>query len=250
MKKFIYLAIFIFLSFYSSMFAQKTKTVFLDKHFMPLTNKSIEEPHYQKTVSPISEGKQTERIQDLNGKLIKVISNEFDGKKNLIRSTTEEYGDNESIYKISTLEVSTKKEMIEYFHEEKLVGRFLCNDNEVVFGLRVVDGENVETSRNEFEPDFAISKQQFKDFLRSNLNYPEEARKKNIQGTVTIALEIMPDGSINTMEIVNQNEVSLVLQEEAKRVLAAFDRGYRPALDVNGNPVKKWMYVPVRFSLG
>jgi TonB family protein len=250
MKKFIYLAIFIFLSSYSSMFAQKTKTVFLDKHFMPLTSKSIEDHQYQKTIFPISEGKQKERIQDLNGKLIRVISNEFDGKKNLIRSITEEYGVNEIIHKISTLEFSTKKEMIEYFQDGKLVARFLCNDNEVVFGWRVIDGEQIETSRNEFEPDFAVSKQQFKDFLRSNLNLPEEARKKGIQGTVTIALEIMPDGSVNTMEIVNQDEVSPMLQQEAKRVLAAFNKGYRPALDVNGNPVKKWMYVPVRFSLG
>ncbi|WP_172805246.1 energy transducer TonB [Aquiflexum balticum] len=250
MKKFIYLVFFIFLSSSSFLVAQKSKTVFLDKHFRPLTSKSIEDHQYQKTIFPISEGIQKERIQELNGKLIRVISNEFEGKKNLIRSITEEYGENESIHKISTLELSTKKEMIEYFQEGKLVARFLCNDNEVVFGWRVIDGEQVETSRNEFEPDFAVSKQQFKDFLRSNLNFPEKARKKSIQGIVTIALEIMPDGSVNTMEIVNQDEVSPMLQEEAKRVITAFDKGYKPALDVNGNPVRKWMYVPVRFSLG
>jgi TonB family protein len=250
MKKFIYLAIFIFLSSYSPMFGQKTKTVFLDKHFMPLTIKSIEDHHYQKTVFTMSEGKKTERIQDLNGKLIRVTTFEFDGKKNLVRSITEEYGDNESIYKTSTLEVRTKKEMIEYFHEEKLVGRFLCDDNEVIFGLRVVDGENVETSINVFEPDFAVSKQQFKEYLRTNLDYPDEAKHKKIEGTVTLALEIMPDGTVKTMEVINGKEVPLVLQEEAKRVISAFDKGFRSALDVNGNPVRKWMYVPVRFSLG
>lgn len=249
MKKFIYLAIFIFL-FSSFMFANKNKVVFLDKHFLPLTNKKIGDAHYQKTSFPVSGGKQSERIQSLNGKLIRIITNEFDGKKILIRSVTEEYGDNERINKISTYEVNTKKEMIEYFHDGNLVGRFLCNDHDVIFGMRVIDGENVETSKNEFEPAFAVSKQQFKEYLRINLNYPEEARKKRIQVTVTIALEIMPDGSVNTMEVINEDEVSLILQEEAKRVIASFDKGFRSALDMDGNPVRKWMYVPVRFSLG
>ena len=249
MKKFIYLAIFIFLSSHF-LFAQKNKTVFLDKHFLPLNNKGIENFEYQKISLPHSGGRQTERIQDLNGKLIRVITNEFDGKKNLIRSVTEEYGDSNSIYKISTFEVKTKKEMVEYFDNGKLVGRFLCDDNEVVFGLRVIDGEQVETSKNEFEPGFAVSKQQFTEFLRTNLDYPVEPRKNSIQKTVTIALEIMPDGTVNTMEIINQNEMSPVLQEETKRVMAAFDKGFRPALDMDGNPVRKWMYVPVRFSLG
>ncbi|WP_373496536.1 energy transducer TonB [Aquiflexum sp.] len=249
MKKIIYLAIFIFLSS-SFMFAQKNKTVFLDKHFLPLSTKDIGDAQYQKTSFPISSGKQTEKIEDLDGKLIKLITNEFDGKKNLIRSVIEDYGENESIYKISSLDVNTKKEMIEYFHEGILVGRFLCNDNEVIFGLRVIDGENVETSKNEFEPGFAVSKQQFRDFLWSNLDYPEEAKKKKIEGTVTLALEIMPDGTVNTLEVINHNEVPIILQEEAKRVISAFDKGFRSALDMDGNPVRKWMYVPVRFSLG
>jgi TonB family protein len=249
MKKFIYLAILIFLSS-SFVLANKNKLVFLDKHFVPLTNKKIEDAHYQKTSFPVSDGKQTERIQDLNGKLIRIITNEFDGKKNLLRSVIEEYGDNERINKISTYEVNTKKEMIEYFHDGNLVGRFLYNDHDMIFGMRVIDGENVETSKNEFEPGFSVSKQQFNEFLRTNLNYPEEARKKRIQGTVTIALEIMPDGTVNTMEVINETEVPPILQEEAKRVISAFDKGFRSAVDMDGNPVRKWMYVPVRFSLG
>jgi TonB family protein len=232
------------------MFANKNKLVFLDKHFLPLTNKEIQHAHFQKTSFPVSGGKQTERIQDLNDKLIRIITNEFDSKKNLIRSVTEEYGDNERINKISTYEINTKKEMIEYFHDGNLVGRFLCNDHEVVFGMRVLDGENVETSKNEFEPGFAVSKQQFNEFLRTNLDYPEEAKKKRIQGIVTIALEIMPDGTVNDMEVLNESDVPQILQEEAKRVILAFDKGFRPALDMDGNPVKKWMYLPMRFSLG
>lgn len=249
MKKFIYLAIFIF-SASSFTFAQKSKTTYLDKHFLPLSNKSLGEKQYVKKSFPVIEGKQTETVHDLNRTLVKSIFLEFDGKKNPVKSVTEEYGENESIYKISTLEVSTKKEMIEYFHNGKIVGRFLCNDNELVFGLRVIDGEQVETSKNIYEPDFAVSKQQFKEFLRTNLNFPEDAKIKKIHGTVTLALEILPDGSLNTMEVINQNEVPIMLQEEAKRVIASFDKGFRSALDMDGNPVRKWMYVPVRFSLG
>jgi TonB family protein len=249
MKKFIYLAIFIFLPF-SFVLAQKNKNVFLDKHFLPLSQKSNEGAHYQKTSLPISAGKQTERIVDLNGKLVKTITHEYDGKKNHIRSISEEYDENGRIFKVSSLELKTNKELIEYFQDGILVGRFLCSENKVVFGLRVIDGEQVETSRNEFEPDFAVSKQQFKEYLRTNLDYPDEAKNKKIQGTVTLALEIMPDGTVNTMEVINEDEVPLILQEEAKRVIADFDKGFRPALDLTGIPVRKWMYVPVRFSLG
>ena len=249
MKKFIYLAIFIFSAF-SFTFAQKSKTTYLDKHFMPLSNKSKGEKQYLKSSFPVIEGRQTETVHDMNGTLIKSIIHEFDSKKNLTKTVSEEYDDQGRVFKISTVEHKTKKEMIEYYHAGNLIGRFLCNENEVVFGLRIKDGEQLETSKNEFEPDFAVTKQQFREFLWSNLAYPDEARKKKIQGTVTIALEVMPDGSVRTMEVINQEEVSQILQEEAKRVISNFDKGFRPALDINGNPVRKWMYVPVRFSLG
>lgn len=249
MKKSIYLAIFI-LIFPTYTFAQKSKTIYLDKHFSPLTNKNVGEKQYKKNSSPVMEGKQTETIHDLNGILVKSIVHEFDNKKKLIRTVSEEYDDLGRVYKISSVDHHTNKEMVEYFNDGNLIGRFLCSDNEVVFGLRFIDGEQVETSRNEFEPDFAVTKQQFREFLWSNIDYPEEARQKKIQGTVTLALEIMPDGTVNTIEVINQNEVPNILQEEAKRVVSSFDKGFRSALDVNGNPVKKWMYVPVRFSLG
>jgi TonB family protein len=249
MNKFIYLAIFIFLSS-SFAFAQKSKTTYLDKHFLPLSNKSVGEKQYQKNSFPVTDGKQTETVHDLNGNLVKSIVHEFDSKKNLIRTVSEEFDDQSKVYKISTVEHKTKKEMMEYFYDGNLIGRFLFNENEVVFGLRIKDGEQIETSKNEFEPGFVVSKQQFNEFLRTNLDYPEEAKKKRIQGTVTIALEIMSDGTVNDMEVLNENEMYLILQEEAKRVIAEYDKGFRPALDMDGNPIRKWMYVPVRFSLG
>jgi TonB family protein len=249
MKKFIYLAIFIFLSS-SFAFAQKSKTTYLDKHFLPLSNKSLGEKQYQKNSFPVIGGKQTETVHDLNGILVKSIIHEYDSKKNLIKTISEEFDEQGSIYKISTIEHKSKKEMMEYFHDGNLIGRFLFNENEVVFGLRIKDGEQIETSKNEFEPDFVVSKQQFREFLWSNLVYPDEARRKKIQGTVTVALEIMPDGTVNTIEVINSNEVDPILQEEAKRMITAFDKGFRSAVDMNGNPVRKWMYVPVRFSLG
>jgi TonB family protein len=249
MKKLICLAIFLFLSF-SFTFAQKSKTIYLDKHFLPLSNKSVGEKEYLKNSFAVIGGKQTETVHDLGGILVKSIVHEFDGKKNLIRTVFEEYDNQGRVYKISTVEHKTKKEVMEYFHEGKLIGRFLCNENELVFGIRIKDGEQIETSKNEFEPDFAVSKQQFREFLWSNLDYPTEAKNKKIQGTVTLALEIMPDGTVNTIEVINQNEVDPILQKEAKRVIAAFDKGFRSAMDMEGNPVRKWMYVPVRFSLG
>lgn len=249
MKKFIYLAIFIF-SFSPSSFAQKNKETYLDKHFLPLSNKKIGEKHYLKNSSPVIEGKQSETIQDLNGILVRSIVHEFDNKKNLIRTVSEEYDDQGRVFKISTVEQKTKKETMEYFQDGNLIGRFLCSENEVVFGIRIKDGEQVETSKNEFEPDFAVTRQQFREYLWANLDYPIEAKNKKIQGTVTLALEIMPDGTVHSIEVINPNEVDPILQKEAKRVIAAFDKGFRSAVDLEGNPVRKWMYVPVRFSWG
>lgn len=221
----------------------------LDKHFIPVS-KTQESVMFIKIVNPIIDNKQVERIYDLDNKLVRVVTKYFDKSKNLTRTVWEDVDDSGQIYKVKVHIVKETHCSIYYKQDGKTFAEFYGSEQEVVFGKRIINGETQVTSINPFEPGFRRSPVDYQEFLRQNLQYPVEARKKRQQGTVELALEIKADGSVGRIEVVNAADVSRLLQDEAIRVLSLYADGFRGAEDMEGNPVTKWLYLPVHFKLG
>lgn len=221
----------------------------LNRHFVPL-QKSQQDTAFMKIVNPIADGKQVELIYDLDNRLVRVVTRYFGDGKNPIKTVWEDLDDDGKVYKRKERKTIENNYTIFYLQNGEVIAEFYGNELEVIFGKRVVNDEKVVTSTNIFEPGFAKSVVHYQEFLRQNLQFPAEARKKKLQGTVELALEIKGDGSIGQIEVVNADNVSPLLQKEAIRVISLYTDGFRGAVDMEGNPVTKWLYLPVHFKFG
>jgi TonB family protein len=77
-------------------------------------------------------------------------------------------------------------------------------------------------------------------------DYPENARRLNIEGTATLYLWLRKDGTVATVSIFKTSGNALLDTAAAK---AALKSTFTPAKGADGNPVNVWVSVPFRFSL-
>ena len=82
-------------------------------------------------------------------------------------------------------------------------------------------------------------------YIAKNINYPETAKEKGIQGQVVIKFFISSKGDVSGHEIVKN--VSPDLDAEALRVVKTLTK-FEPARK-DGKPVPSWYYLPITFTL-
>ncbi|MGM0612647.1 MAG: energy transducer TonB [Bacteroidota bacterium] len=83
------------------------------------------------------------------------------------------------------------------------------------------------------------------DFIKNNLEYPESARKNNVEGTVYITFVIDTDGSVTEVELLrgieeNCNKAALEVVKSMPKWIPGKQRG---------EPVKVQFNMPIRFKL-
>lgn len=120
---------------------------------------------------------------------------------------------------------------------------------------KVGDGPKVEVTETKAaedklpEPDEFVSVEQEANLdyaeLQKRVEYPEMARRNNIEGKVTIRVLVGKDGKA-MKSIVEQSDNKL-LEAAAKK--AVMETSFTPAVQ-NGTPVVQWISVPVSFTLG
>ncbi|MDE5947241.1 MAG: energy transducer TonB [Prevotella sp.] len=82
-------------------------------------------------------------------------------------------------------------------------------------------------------------------WLGDNINYPQEAQDKKIEGRVEVRFFVNEEGKIEDATVVRS--VNKLLDEEALRVVNAMP-AWKPGT-VDGQPVKVWFTLPVTFQL-
>jgi periplasmic protein TonB len=97
-------------------------------------------------------------------------------------------------------------------------------------------------------PDVQIQPQfsgDIKKYLADSIKYPDEARKKNIQGVVYISFIIEKNGTVSTVAVLRSSDTSL--SNEAKRVVSTMPKWTQGKQ--NGEPVRVQEVLPVHFKL-
>lgn len=93
-------------------------------------------------------------------------------------------------------------------------------------------------------PEFPGGTSQFYRYLAKNINYPDSARIKGIEGTVFVSFEIDGYGQVSEVAIVKG--VSPELDKEALRVIKGMPR-WKPGKQ-SGRPISVTQQVPVKFK--
>lgn len=94
-------------------------------------------------------------------------------------------------------------------------------------------------------PVFPGGQEALTQFLIDNVNYPEVAEKKKIQGTVLVEFIVEKDGSIGEQKVLHS--VHPVLDAEAMRVVNIMPK-WEPGM-LHGEPVRVKYALPVKFKL-
>lgn len=101
-------------------------------------------------------------------------------------------------------------------------------------------------TRVEVMPEFIGGLSALRLFLNTNIRYPAQARRKNIQGKVVVKFIVNENGAVVNPQIIRS--VDDTLDEEALRVIKSMPN-WKPGL-IDGKPVKVYYTLPISFKLG
>ncbi len=85
----------------------------------------------------------------------------------------------------------------------------------------------------------------YKDYLKENLQYPQDAKANNIEGTVRVAFEVLPNGALQNFSV--EKPMGYGCDEEAIRLIKE-GPAWQPALE-DGKAITQNVTVKVKFSL-
>ena len=111
-------------------------------------------------------------------------------------------------------------------------------------GVTMPHFSGCEELRFEIQKD-TCTKEKLKAYLYENTRYPDEARRKGVEGTVVVSFVINKDGSIKDVTILENLEPELDM--EALRLVNTMPR-WNPGRS-NGNPVNFKYNLPIKFAL-
>ena len=94
-------------------------------------------------------------------------------------------------------------------------------------------------------PEFPGGTDALLEFMRKNINYPADAREKDIQGRVLVTFIVNKDGSLTEPEVVKS--VDPLLDAEALRLISVMPK-WKPGTQ-RGKPVRTKYTLPVNFRL-
>lgn len=107
----------------------------------------------------------------------------------------------------------------------------------------ILDDGRVIYNRVETMPSF---QDDFNSFFEKNLQYPNEARNKKIEGRAEVQFIVNSDGQPSDFEILNSSG-NKQLDKEAIRVVKSM-KNWRPGME-DGNRVSVYYKLPVTFKL-
>ena len=95
-------------------------------------------------------------------------------------------------------------------------------------------------------PEYSGGDMEMRKFLAMNVQYPKEARNKNIQGKVIVYYVVNEKGEIENVFV--SESVHPLLDAEAIRMVKKLPKPYKPG-KVQGKPVKVLLTVPINFMV-
>ena len=120
---------------------------------------------------------------------------------------------------------------------------FMVNTNATAQNKKTANDKVLEKA--EVMPEFPGGDQAMMDFVAKNVQYPQEARDKEISGRVLVGFIVEKDGSIADVKVVKG--IGGGCDEEAVRVVKAMPK-WKPGKD-KGKPVRVSYMMPFTFKL-
>ena len=124
-----------------------------------------------------------------------------------------------------------------------------CFAQDTIYEIPIEDENNFEDQEVftivEEMPSFPGGEQNLMEFISKNLQYPQEALEKGIQGRVFLSIVVEPNGSISNVKV--ERGIGSGCDEEAVRVIMKMPK-WNPGKQ-RGKAVRVSYLIPVFFKL-
>ncbi len=94
------------------------------------------------------------------------------------------------------------------------------------------------------KPSYPYGEKALKEYLRSDLIYPQDARRDSFMGTVKVRMIVRNDGSITDVKVIKG--IGRGCDEEAIRLIKSMPK-WKPAMN-DGKAVSVYYIIPIAFS--
>lgn len=137
----------------------------------------------------------------------------------------------------------------EYYDNGKLKSVSTYIDNKLISNKRWNKNGDADISNvysyADIMPSYKGSIENFQNYVTTNLKYPEDARKRVIQGTVLVEFVVMENGSLSGVNVLRG--VDKAFDVEAIRVVSNTPELWSPGL-IDNKPVRVSLVLPVVFK--
>lgn len=135
-------------------------------------------------------------------------------------------------------------ELYTYWENGEIKRRDIFSNDELVRGeVRDSTGQTLPYFDYLYMPEFRGGQEQFVKYLLKKTKYPPEARRKGIEGKVSIQFDVQKDGSIANVKI--KEGVDPLLDKEALRVISNMPK-WKPGR-IDGEFANFTMELPINF---
>lgn len=245
--------LFTFLLFTSICFLNQAQTksqkvTYLNQHFYEISGKDSENRAFQQVENEIQNGEKLVLIFDLENRLIAQAKKSFNETEKFNQEIRDHFDTQNNLQNQTLKNLDNGRYATSFFENGQKKGQVIyLGDQSFTLWRESPESEKLK-NRDDFKP--GLDMERLQELFAQNLQYPISARRLGQSGTVQIALLISETGKLKEIEPANAYGMNKELVKEALRVIQLYDGPFFPALDLQGNPIEAWMYVPVRFKLG
>ncbi|SDC53468.1 hypothetical protein SAMN04488104_1001128 [Algoriphagus faecimaris] len=219
----------------------------LNQHFHPISTEDSLNFTYLKMNSVTKDSVQLERIFDQKNRIIKVTKTKMNQEGEFTEKSTQNYDPFGNLLSQKIVNLDNGKFIETFFYDGQQVGQVLAEGNQNFMIIRSGEQEPTLNFVNDFEPQFTESLQTWNTYL---LNHLSIDRKKvtNPNQKVIIGILVDKEGIVKKVEWANPQGAEPYVAERAISTVKGWGRNFLPALDAFGNPIEKWLYIPIRYK--
>lgn len=226
---------------------QQRITSKLNKHYFEIESKDSIHHKFSKVENVSTTGDTVTWIFDLQNRMVKQSKKGLNPAENFSQEIVETFDSTNQLISQSIINLDNSKYVTFYFRQGVKKAQVINHGANVFEIWRETPDSVYKSDYDEFKP--GLDRNDWNGFLAKNLTYPSRARSLGATGTVILAILISKEGEPIEMEIANESRVNPHLSKEALRVVKLYKGPFIPAINIDGESIESWLYIPIRFKL-
>lgn len=218
----------------------------LNRHFINIAPEDSVNIAFLKISTELSDNLKIIRYYDLSNRIIKKETIGYNPDGGYREKTVQEYDSLGDLVSLHIQNLENQLSITTYYFDGKQVAQLIYEGNGNYSVIRNGENSPQQLEKNNFTPQLNASKEEWGKFFNRNFKVNGMRIKEDSQYAL-IAVLIDENGNRKEIEVANPHQVEDYFEQKALELILKWGDNYLPALDPFGNPIEKWLYIPLQF---